>query len=223
MDLNDYYDYGTVTRTYLNNFLTFNNANNPGGTPVYSQYLVSVPVNVNGTLKGVELNWVQPIGEHFGTSVNYTYANGHSSGGTLLYNPDGTFGDNRAAGNRPLFGTSRDTVNLSAFYEDSVWNARINYTYRSSFYDGMEAVQAGTLGNTPPLLPYYAAGTGFLSLSIGYKINDHVNLAFSAMNLNNPKLRYYVKGSQAGLGFGTTPEAFYVNGRQYYFNVNFKF
>jgi len=222
MDLNDYYDYGTVTRSYLNNYLTFGTGN-PSHTPVYSQYLVSVPVNVNGTLKGVELNWVQPIGEHFGTQLNYTYANGHSSGGSLLYNPDGTFGNNIAAGNRPLFGTSRDTVNLSAFYEDAKWNARINYTYRSSFYDGMMAVQAGGLGNTPPLLPYYAAGTGYLSLSAGYKINDNVNLSFSAMNLNNPTLRYYVKGSQAGLGFGKAPEAFYVNGRQYYFNVNFKF
>jgi len=222
MGLNNYYDYGTVTRSYLNNYLTFGTSN-PSHTPVYSNYLVSVPVNVNGTLKGVELNWVQPIGEHFGTQENYTYANGHSSGGTLLYNADGTFGNNVAAGNRPLFGTSRDTVNLSAFYEDSKWNARINYTYRSSFYDGMMAVQAGGLGNTPPLLPYYSAGAGYLSFSAGYKINDNINLSFSAMNLNNPKLTYYVKGSQAGLGFGKVPEAFYINGRQYYLNVNFKF
>jgi iron complex outermembrane receptor protein len=42
------------------------------------------------------------------------------------------------------------------------------------------------------------------------------------MNLNNPKLRYFINGAQAGLGFSTAPEAFYVNGRQYYFNVNFK-
>jgi iron complex outermembrane receptor protein len=184
---------------------------------------VSVPVNVNGTLKGVELNWVQPIGDHFGTQLNYTYANGHSSGGTYLYNGDGTFGNNLAAGNRPLYGTSRTTANASVFYEDDVWNARINYTYRSSFYDGMMVVQAGTLGNTPPLLPYYQAGQGYLSFSAGYKINDNINLSFSAMNLNNPKLRYYDVGHQAGLDFGKVPEAFYTNGRQYYFNVNFKF
>lgn len=222
MDLNDYYDYGTVTRSYLNNYLTYGTSN-PSHTPVYSQYLVSVPVNVNGTLKGVELNWVQPIGEHLGTQLNYTYANGHSSGGTYLYNGDGTFGDNLAAGNRPLYGTSRTTANASVFYEDDVWNARLNYTYRSSFYDGMMIVQAGGLGNTPPLLPYYQAGQGYLSFSAGYKINDNINLSFSAMNLNNPKLRYYDVGSQAGLNFGKVPEAFYTNGRQYYFNVNFKF
>src|SRR6185312_15904911 len=57
----------------------------------------------------------------------------------------------------------------------------------------------------------------------GYKLNDHLSFSFDAMNLNNPKLRYYVNGAQAGLSFAAAPEAFYVNGRQYYFNVNFKF
>ncbi|MFK2878003.1 TonB-dependent receptor [Rhodanobacter hydrolyticus] len=230
MDLNNYYDYGTVTRTYLNSYLTFNKTNNPSGAPIFSQYLISQPVNVDGTLKGVELNWVQPIGDHYGTQVSYTYANGHSSGGTYLYNADGTFANNVAAGSRPLYGTSRDTVNLSAFYEDKQWNARINYTYRSSFYDGMMPVQAGTLSNavtgqsnTMPLLPYYQAGTGYLSFSLGYTLNDNVSFSFDAMNLNNPKLRYYDYGYQAGLGFGKVPEAFYQNGRQYYLTANFKF
>ncbi|HET6555012.1 MAG TPA: TonB-dependent receptor, partial [Dyella sp.] len=221
MDLNNYYDYGTVTKTYLNNYLTYG-VSNPTHTPVYSQYLISQPVNVNGTLKGVELNYVQPIGENFGTQVSYTYSNGHTSGGTYLYNGDGSYGNNVAAGTRPLYGTSKNTVNASAFFENDRWNARINYTYRSSFYDGMMPVTAGTLGNTMPLLPYYQAGTGYLSASIGYTLNEHVSFSFDAMNLNNPTLRYYVYGHQAGLDFGKVPEAFYTNGRQYYLTANFK-
>ncbi len=224
MDLNNYYDYGTTTGTYLNSYLTNNGGGtNPSHAPVYNNYLVSIPVNVNGNLKGVELNWVQPIGEHFGTQVNYTYSNGHSSGGTYLYNADGTQGTGVSAGNRPLFGTSKNTANVSAFYEDKQWNARINYTYRSSFYDGMMPVTTGGLGNTMPLLPYYQAGAGYLSFSLGYKLNDNVSFSFDAMNLNNPTLRYYVNGTQAGLGFGKAPEAFYTNGRQYYLTANFKF
>jgi len=219
MDLNNYYDYGTVTRTYLNNFLTNNGAgNNPSHTPIYSQYLVSIPVNVNGTLKGVTLNYIQPIGDHFGASFNYTYATGHSSGGTYLYNADGTLANNAAAGNRPLFGTSKNTANASVFYEDAHWNARVNYTYRSKFYDGVMS-STGQMA----LLPYWQSGQGYLSFSAGYKLNDNVSFSFDAMNLNNPKLRYFINGAQAGLGFSTAPEAFYVNGRQYYFNVNFKF
>ncbi len=217
MDMHNYYDYGAVTRTYLNNYLTYG-VSNASHAPIYSNYLVSVPVNVNGTLKGVELNYVQPIGDHFGAQLNYTYSNGHSSGGTYLYNADGTLANNTAASDRPLFGTSKTTANLSAFYEDSHWNARVNYTYRSAFYDGMMA----NSGAGMPLLPYWQAGTGYLSFSAGYKLNDHVSFSFDAMNLNNPTLRYYIKGSQAGLAFDKAPEAFYVNGRQYYFNVNFK-
>jgi len=220
MDLSNYYDYGAVTRTYLNNYLTNNGAgDNPSHAPVYSQYLVSIPVNVDGTLKGVELNYIQPIGDNFGVQLNYTYADGHSSGGTYLYNPDGTLGNNVAAGNRPLFGTSKNTANVSVFYEDANWNARINYTYRSKFYDGM----MGNSGAGMPLLPYWQSGQGYLSFSAGYKLNEQVSFSFDAMNLNNPKLRYYINGAQAGLGFDTAPEAFYVNGRQYYLTANFKF
>ena len=220
MDLSNYYDYGAVTGTYLNNYLTNNGAgDNPSHTPIYSQYLVSIPVNVNGTLRGVELNYVQPIGENFGVQLNYTYANGHSSGGTYLYNPDGTIGNNIAAGNRPLFGTSKNTANFSIFYEDSRFNARVNYTYRSKFYDGMMS----NSGAGMPLLPYWQSGQGYLSLSAGFKVNDNLSFSFDAMNLNNPKLRYFIDGSQAGLAFDTAPEAFYVNGRQYYLSMNFKF
>ena len=219
MDLNSYYDYGSTTGTYLNNYLTNNGAgDNPSHTPIYSNYLVSIPVNVNGTLRGVTLNYIQPIGEHFGVQLNYTYATGHSSGGTFLYNPDGTPGNNVAAGNRPLFGTSKNTINASAFYENAHWNARINYTYRSKFYDGVMS----NSGAGMPLLPYWQSGQGYLSFSAGYKLNEHLSFTFDAMNLNNPKLRYFINGSQAGLGFSTAPEAFYVNGRQYYFTVNYK-
>ena len=218
MDLSNYYDYGTVTRTYLNNYLTYNKTTNPSGAPIYSNYLVSIPVNVDGTLRGVTLNYIQPIGDNFGVSFNYTYATGHSSGGTFMYNPDGTLGNNVAAGNRPLFGTSKNTANASVFYEDAHWNARINYTYRSKFYDGVMS-STGQMA----LLPYWQSGQGYLSFSAGYKLNDHVSFRFDAMNLNNPHLKYFIKGSQAGLAFDTAPEAFYVNGRQYYFTANFKF
>ena len=73
-----------------------------------------------------------------------------------------------------------------------------------------------------PLLPYWQSGQGYLSLSAGYRLDDHWSFRFDAMNLNNPRLRYFINGAQAGLGFSTAPEAFYVNGRQYYFTVSYK-
>ncbi|MGH8113698.1 MAG: TonB-dependent receptor, partial [Rhodanobacteraceae bacterium] len=219
MRLNNYYDYGGVTRSYLNNYLTYNKATNPSGTPIYSNYVVTIPVNVNGNVKGAVLSYIQPIGEHFGVSANYTYAIGHAEGGTYAYNPDGTVGNSIGAGSRPLFGASRNTANASVFYESTTWHARINYTYRSKFYDGIESISTGNVAE----LPYWQAGTGYLSFSAGYTLNKHVSFTFSALNLNNPKLRYFDNGSQAGLDFGDVPEAFYVNGRQYYLTAHFKF
>ncbi len=219
MQLSDYYDYGSVTRQYLNSTLTFDTKINPSQTPVYSTYNVSVPTNVDGNVKGVELNYVQPIGKNFGVSVNYTYAIGHTTGGSYLYNLDGTPATNRGvAGTRPLFGTSRNTANASVYFENKTWNARINYTYRSKFYDGFVNASGSQVAN----FPYWQAGQGYLSASAGYTLNDHVSFTFDAMNLNNPRLRYFINGAQAGLGFGDAPEAFYVNGRQFYLTANFK-
>ena len=62
---------------------------NPSRAPIYSNYLVSIPVNVNGTIKGVELNYIQPIGDNFGVQLNYTYVDSNiqyvnSSGANVL-------------------------------------------------------------------------------------------------------------------------------------------
>ncbi|RDI96882.1 TonB-dependent receptor [Dyella solisilvae] len=182
----------------LSNYVNFGNesllfkdqqASNTAGHDVFSTYLVSVPTNVNGNVKGVELNYIQPIGENWGVQTNYTYAQGHA--------------DN----DKPLQGTSKNTYNLSAFFENADWNARISYTYRSSFFDGVSRTDT-----------YYQAGIGNLAFSAGYNINSWMSVHFDAMNLNNPTLKYYTLSPI----YGKQPDAFYVNGRQYYLTLNFK-
>jgi iron complex outermembrane receptor protein len=160
------------------------------GHDVLTTYQVSVPSNVNGSIKGVELNYIQPIGDHFGVAANYTFASGH------------------ADQNQPLMGTSKNTANVSGFFENAKFNARLSYTYRSSFYAGVSRADN-----------FYQAGVGNLAASLGYTINDWMSVSFDAMNLNNPKLKYYTKTD----AFGTQPYYFYVNGRQYYVNLRFKF
>jgi iron complex outermembrane receptor protein len=44
-------------------------------------------------------------------------------------------------------------------------------------------------------------------------------VSLDAMNLNNPELKYYTKSDV----IGKQPYYFYVNGRQYYVNLRFKF
>jgi iron complex outermembrane receptor protein len=185
MQLKDYVNFSNVTMSFKNMQESTN-----AGHDVYTDYLVSVPSNVNGSVKGVELDYIQPIGDNFGVSANYTYGAGHA--------------DN----NQPLMGNSKTTANVSAFYEDAKFNARVSYTYRSSFYAGVSRADN-----------FYQAGIGNLALSLGYNLNDMVSLSFDAMNLNNAKLRYFTKSPV----FGDQPYYFYDNGRQYYLTVNFKF
>ena len=185
MQLKDYVDFSNVNETFKNI-----QASTLAGQDVFSTYTVSVPSNVDGSVKGVELNYIQPIGDNYGVAANYTFASGH------------------ADGNKPLQGTSKTTANVSAFYEDKKFNARISYTYRSSFYAGVARADN-----------FYQAGTANLAFSLGYNFTDWMALSFDAMNLNNPKLSYYTKSDV----IGKQPYYFYTNGRQYYVNLRFKF
>jgi len=180
MDLSSYIGFGHVTR----NFITFNSTYPQGFD---APYVLTVPVNSSGSVKGFELAYEQPLWENFGVAANYTYADGEEKGGG------------------PLVGTSKNTFNLSGYYEDEHFNARVSYTYRSSFFSGLDRFTAFTQN-----------GVGNVSASVGYKLNDMWSFSLDGLNLNNPKLEYYALDKDQ-------PRSMYVNGRQYYFSVHFKF
>jgi iron complex outermembrane receptor protein len=184
MNLKNYVNFSHQDRVYKDMQASQN------GPDVFSTYDVSIPSNINGNVKGVELNYQQPIGKNFGIAMNYTYASSH------------------AGNDEPLQGTSKNTGNASAYFENDRFNARVSYTYRSSYYAGPD--RGGF---------FYMEGTGYLSLSLGYNVNKWMSLSLDGMNLNNPTLRYYVKGDD----YGIQPRSFYTNGRQYYLTARFKF
>ncbi|WP_267226092.1 TonB-dependent receptor [Dyella silvae] len=183
----------------LSNYVNFGNQNmvfkdqqasKAAGHDVLATYQVSVPTNVDGNVKGVELNYIQPIADNWGVQVNYTYAQGRADNG------------------QPLQGTSKHTYNASAYFENELFNARLSYTYRSSFFDGVSRSDT-----------YYQAGVGNLAFSAGYNVTSWMSLRFDAMNLNNPKYRYYTVNP----AYGNQLNSYYVNGRQYYLTANFKY
>jgi iron complex outermembrane receptor protein len=180
MDLTSYIGYGTVTKS----FKTFNQ-NYPQGFDAL--YVLTVPVNSSGSVSGVELAWEQPFFDNFGVALNYTYADGKETGGG------------------PLVGTSKNTYNASGYFENEHFNARISYTYRSSFYSGLDRSTA-----------YFQDSVGTLSATLGWKFNDMWSITFDAMNLNDPTLKYYALNKDQ-------PRAFYDNGRQYYLTARFNF
>lgn len=184
MRMNDYVTFGTETRTYLDQ-----QASIDAGMDVYADYQVSVPVNTDARVNGLELAYEQPIGDNFGIAANYTYADSESDGA------------------KPVFGTSKNTYNLSGYFENDRFNARISYTYRSEFYAGVSRTD-----------DFFQDSVGNLAASVGFKVNDWMTVSLDGLNLNNPDLKYYSETDGRKL-----PYAFYNNGRQYYLNLRFKF
>jgi iron complex outermembrane receptor protein len=180
MDLNDYVAFGTETRMLYSEL-----------TNQLEAYLVSVPVNSDGSVTGFELVYEQPIGESFGVNANYTYS-------------DGKTAHTWADGSNNLVGTSKDTYNVGIYFENQMFSARANYSYRTSFLIGLSGAN-----------PYYQDDFGTLSLALNYKPTEWMSVSLDALNLNNPELTYYQSA--------TAPTAFYNNGRQFYLNLRFKF
>lgn len=175
IDLQNYVSFGTSPAKYFNE-----------QKKAFATYNVSSPVNSKGKVSGVELGWQQPFGSNFGANANYTYADGEEKGGG------------------ELVGNSKHTYNLGAYYEDSRFSARMNYSYRSKFFNGLDRSSA-----------QHQAGVGVVSASLGWKISDTLTLSLDAMNLNNPRLAFYADNTDQ-------PTAFYVNGRQYYITLRAK-
>lgn len=157
-----------------------------GGNPNLYNCLFDVNQRSNGaggTNKGVELQVVQPIWGGFGVNFNYTYSDAESSAGD------------------PIPGNSRHALNLTGYYEDDAFSARLSYNYRSSFFINFDRAS-----------PLNQASTASLDSSISYNINDNITLSFDAINLTNEKIEQYS-------GTRNRPRAIYDNGRQFYFGV----
>jgi iron complex outermembrane receptor protein len=181
MDIENYVALGQVTKS----FFTIDSVQPAGGA--FVDYVLSVPVGKDAKVKGLELAWEQPFGDNFGVFANYTFADGETSDDT------------------DLLGTSKNTYNVGGYFENDRFNARINYTHRSSFFSGLDRASA-----------FYQDEVGSLAASVGYRINDNFSLTLDGLNLNNPKTKYFAQSRER-------PRSIYENGRQYYLNLRVKF
>lgn len=105
-------------------------------------------------------------------------------------------------------GTSERTYNVSAYFENARFNARVGYTFRSEYYAGV------TRGSN-----FYQDDFATLSASVGFRINDNLSLNLDALNLNDPVAKYYndIPGADK------VPLSFYRNGRQTYLSLRYRF
>ncbi|WP_303636770.1 MULTISPECIES: TonB-dependent receptor [Stenotrophomonas] len=180
MDLKDYIAFDVVSRQLYSEL-----------TNQLETYQISTPINADGKVTGVEVAYEQPIGEYFGVNANYTYANGSTAH---------TWSD----GSHNLLGTSKNTYNVGAYFENERFGARVSYTRRSSFLISLSGTN-----------PYYQDDFGTLSASLSFKATDWLSISLDGLNLNNPTYKYYQTAA--------IPTSFYSNGRQYYLNFRFKY
>ncbi len=182
MDLSSYVGFGRVTRQYTTE------ATDSNGAQVFIpiDYNLSVPVNVKGKVRGIELAWEQPLFTNFGVAANYTYTNAKDSDG------------------QPIVGASKNTVNLTAYFENDLFNARVAWNRRSSFFSGLDRETA-----------FSQEDSTNLAASLGWKITESISLSLDGHNLGNEKLKYFALNRDQ-------PRSIYANGRQYYLTLRAK-
>ena len=175
MDLRSIVAQGTSTGTFFNS---------KRGTQ--TQYQITSPYNTSGKNKGVELSWQQPIAGNFGTLVNYTYADGKLDDGSELLN------------------SSKDTYNVTGYFENERFSARLAYNYRSAYKAGVDRGASQHVDSMPSL-----------AASINVKLTDQLTLTFDALNLTNETIKMYAENKER-------PRAFYSNGRTFYVGLRAK-
>ena len=175
MDLRSIVAQGTATGTYYNNKRS-----------ALAEYQITSPFNTSGTNKGVELSYQQPLGQNFGFLANYTYADGELDGGGELLN------------------SSKRTYNLTGYFENERFSARLAYNFRSAYKAGVDRGASQHVDDMPSL-----AG------SLNYKISENLTLTFDALNITNETIKMYAENHDR-------PRAFYSNGRTFYLGLRAK-
>ncbi|HEY9100750.1 TonB-dependent receptor [Chitinimonas sp.] len=190
--LDGYVTYGSGTATFYNQL--------KGENTVYQ---VATPVNTTAEVKGLELAYQQALWGGFGVNANYTHTIGKETGKApgsqcgALTNPDCT-----------MIGTSKNAYNLGAFYEDDKFSARMTYSWRSGFLNGLSRNNSA-----------FQDSIGTLSLSLGYQINPNLSISLDGKDINNPMVRSIIHTP----GAGDLPGALYKNGAQYYLTLHAKY
>ena len=175
MDLRSIVAQGTSTGSYYNN-----------KRETFTEYQITSPYNTSGRNRGVELSWQQPFLDNFGMLVNYTYADGELDDGGELLN------------------SSKNTYNVTGYFENERFSARLAYNWRSRYKAGVDRGASQHVDDMPSL-----------AASVNVKLTDKLTLTFDALNLTNETIKMYAENEDR-------PRAFYSNGRTFYLGLRGK-
>ena len=149
-----------------------------GSNGVTNDVLINGPTNSDGgTLKGFEVayqhayDFLPGILSGLGTQLTYTYVDAGAFNNSNLGAEQSPF-----AGNLPLAGVSKHTVNATIFYERGPLSARAAYNWRSDFLQTPRDVIF-------PFSPIYGEATGQLDASIFVSVTRNLKLGIQGVNL----------------------------------------
>lgn len=151
-------------------------------------YQVARPFNAGSAkVKGVALAYQQNFDNGLGVIANYTYADAESDTG------------------RPLPYNSENQVNISPFFENERWNARITYSWRSKYFTQVDRGD-----------DLWTRDYASLDASVGFKINDVMTISLEGMNLLDEVYHSYATDERLTRGA-------YRTGRRYMASLRFQF
>jgi len=159
----------------------------PDGKTVNDIFNVASPQNSGSSrVQGFELALQRDLDflpapfQHTGIIANYNWAYGD----TLYPNVENSAQSQRKA----LPGLSKQSYNLTLYYETKTWGARIAAAYRSNY---ITAVESGSIDDDER---GYHESTN-LDFSASYRLNAHIKLNLEALNLTNQREELYSDSS----------------------------
>jgi iron complex outermembrane receptor protein len=151
-------------------------------------YRVDRPVNGgDAKIKGASIAWQQNIGAGFGVIANYTYSDGEASGGL------------------PLPYNSKNQFNISPYFENDRFTARITYNWRDKYFTRINGSQQLWT------MDYHS-----LDASVSYKITNNLSVGLEGMNLLDEQYHSYFGAEKLLNGA-------YKSGRRYMASLRFAF
>ncbi len=162
---------------------------------------VAQPKNTEkATLKGIEAGFQYPLDflpgplQWLGVQVNYTH----------IWSDSVVLNEGQPA--LPLTGISKNTYNLTGYYDDGRFSFHAGYNYRSRWVqDPLSFFGDGS----------FVKGYGQLDMSANFRINDHFSITASAVNVTQSALHLVNR-------YGIT-RTYDLSGRRYYAGVRISF
>jgi TonB-dependent receptor len=135
------------------------------------------PVNAEGSydVTGVELVAIVPFGlifpplEGFGINANYTVLDSSLTGQSIIDVPT------------PPAGLADNTYNVTLYYENDRFQARVSYNYKDKYVEGIGY----------EMYPIWRDGYGQMDLSASYNLTDRIQVSLEGINITDEETTGY--------------------------------